>query len=278
MSGAEIMILLVVGIVVVGPKKLPGMMRTAGQWVAKVRRMTSNVRENTGIDRIIREEGLEKEIRELQSLARSPVIQSLLKASPAGIVGQALSNAAAAASAPVTSPARPTPTAPVSDRAGASPAPASAAGIDVPAIGAASTAQSLIRPAEGTVRRGSDQAMAVLSAQGFFSFREREYPTMGCDSYDALPDDLDDPDAYPDEDPEAFGPPADEAADGAGEGDGGAPSDEVTPAGAATEGGAAIDASSTSDEPSSAVPDFVPPKATHGEAAARPIEKDEPSP
>ena len=37
----------------------------------------------------------------------------------------------------------------------------------------------------------------MLHATGFFSFREREYPTIGCDSYDAMPDDLDDPDAYP---------------------------------------------------------------------------------
>ena len=42
----------------------------------------------------------------------------------------------------------------------------------------------------------------MLHATGFFSFREREYPTIGCDSYDAMPDDLDDPDAYPLDEPE----------------------------------------------------------------------------
>jgi hypothetical protein len=36
--------------------------------------------------------------------------------------------------------------------------------------------------------------------------REREYPTIGCDAYDVLPDDIDDPDAYADE-------PSDEAGD-----------------------------------------------------------------
>jgi len=56
MSAAEMITLLIVGIVVVGPKKLPTMMRTAGQWVSKMRRMSSDLRSQSGIDRIIREE------------------------------------------------------------------------------------------------------------------------------------------------------------------------------------------------------------------------------
>ena len=64
MSAAELMILLIVGIVVVGPKRLPEMMRKAGQYVAKLRRLSTDLRNQSGIDRILREEGLEKEIRE----------------------------------------------------------------------------------------------------------------------------------------------------------------------------------------------------------------------
>ena len=211
MSGAEIMILLVVGIVVVGPKKLPGMMRTAGRWIAKVRRMTMDVRENTGIDKIIREEGLEKEIREFQSLARSPMLRGLSGLSPSSMVSRALtetavgsgSSAAFASRAQTSASASSKSSGSSASSSSASPSSASSSGISSLAAPApSSNAAALIKPAEGNIPRGADQALAMLHASGFFSFREREYPTIGCDSYDALPDDLDDPDAYPFEDPE----------------------------------------------------------------------------
>ncbi len=97
MSAAEMITLLIVGIVVVGPKKLPTMMRTAGQWVSKMRRMSSDLRSQSGIDRIIREEGLEKEIRELRALKDSLSKQALL---------DSLVKAADAANAPVKAPTR----------------------------------------------------------------------------------------------------------------------------------------------------------------------------
>ncbi len=90
MSAAEIVILLVVGIVVVGPQKLPGMMRTAGQWVRRLRRLSTDLRAQSGIDRILREEGLDKELRELrelkESLSRQAVLSSLVDSvnAPAG--------------------------------------------------------------------------------------------------------------------------------------------------------------------------------------------------
>lgn len=79
MSLGEIMVLLIVGIVVIGPKNLPSMMRTAGQWVTKLRRMSTDLRSQSGIDDLIRHEGLEKEIAELRSLARMNVVDSLIK-------------------------------------------------------------------------------------------------------------------------------------------------------------------------------------------------------
>lgn len=78
MSLGEIMVLLIVGIVVVGPKNLPSMMRTAGQWVTKLRRMSTDLRSQSGIDDLIRHEGLEKEIAELRGLARMNVVDSLI--------------------------------------------------------------------------------------------------------------------------------------------------------------------------------------------------------
>ena len=79
MSLGEIMVLLIVGIVVVGPKSLPTMMRTAGQWVTKLKRMSTDLRSQSGIDEIIRFEGLEKEIAELRSLSRMNVVDSLIR-------------------------------------------------------------------------------------------------------------------------------------------------------------------------------------------------------
>ena len=76
----ELLVLLIVGIVVVGPKKLPEMMRTTGRWVAKLRRMSTDLRAQSGIDEILRAEGLEKEIRELRSLSRINVMDSLVDA------------------------------------------------------------------------------------------------------------------------------------------------------------------------------------------------------
>src|SRR5262245_16035417 len=64
-SFGEILMLILVGIVVVGPRKLPTLMRTAGQWVGKLRRMSTDLRAQSGIDDLIRQEGLEREIREL---------------------------------------------------------------------------------------------------------------------------------------------------------------------------------------------------------------------
>lgn len=58
-----------VALIVVGPKKLPEMMRTAGEWVGRLRRMTSDMRAQTGIDDILREEGIDG-VRELRTLLR----------------------------------------------------------------------------------------------------------------------------------------------------------------------------------------------------------------
>lgn len=93
LSFGEITLLLIVGIVVVGPKNLPSMMRTAGQWIAKLRRMSTDLRAQSGIDELIRLEGLEREIAELRSLTRMNVVDSLI--TPA--ISPALSHAVAAA-------------------------------------------------------------------------------------------------------------------------------------------------------------------------------------
>lgn len=72
-SLVEIIIVAMVALVVVGPHKLPGMLRTVGGWVGKVRRLTTEVRQQTGIDDILRAEGIDGGLNELRSMVRGEV-------------------------------------------------------------------------------------------------------------------------------------------------------------------------------------------------------------
>ena len=53
----ELLIIVVVAILVIGPKDMPKAMRTAGRWIGKMRRMSNHFR--AGIDNMIREAELE---------------------------------------------------------------------------------------------------------------------------------------------------------------------------------------------------------------------------
>lgn len=68
-SFLEIAVIGLVALIVVGPQKLPSMMRTAGEWMSKLRNLTTQVRAQTGIDEILREEGIDG-VRELRSMLR----------------------------------------------------------------------------------------------------------------------------------------------------------------------------------------------------------------
>lgn len=69
-SLTEVAMIALVALVVVGPDKLPKMLRTLGEWVRKIRQMTTAVRAQTGIDDILREEGIDGGLAELRSLVR----------------------------------------------------------------------------------------------------------------------------------------------------------------------------------------------------------------
>lgn len=71
---SEVAVIGVVALVVVGPKKLPTMLRTMGEWVGRARRMITEVRAQTGIDDILREEGIDG-VKELRSLLRGELAQ-----------------------------------------------------------------------------------------------------------------------------------------------------------------------------------------------------------
>jgi sec-independent protein translocase protein TatB len=67
-SFGELLVISLVTLVFVGPQRLPGMLKTMGQWARKLRKMTLDVRQQTGIDEMLRAEGIQ--ISELRSLMR----------------------------------------------------------------------------------------------------------------------------------------------------------------------------------------------------------------
>ncbi len=220
LDASEMLLLVIVGIVVVGPKKLPQMMRTAGQWVAKLRKMSTTLRSQSGIDEILRIEGLEKEMRELRALTRINVMDSLVSvaerplpvraprqlgsagggaapvaagfgASTAATEGAAAKPGAAKTGAVTrTSPKVAASSSPVTG------SPAIATAESAQADGAAAAAESMpVKPPgeapPGAVPRARPRAPIVMVAlPGEAPLLEREWPRDGCDAYDALPDDL----------------------------------------------------------------------------------------
>lgn len=70
MSFGELAIVVIVALVVMGPKELPKVLRKLGQWAGKMRRMAADLRAQSGIDDALRTEGLDDDIREIRKLAR----------------------------------------------------------------------------------------------------------------------------------------------------------------------------------------------------------------
>ena|SRR5579862_4887317 len=65
-SISHILIVLIVALVVVGPKDLPRLMRTLGQWMAKARRMADEFRKS--FDDMARQAELDELRKEIESL------------------------------------------------------------------------------------------------------------------------------------------------------------------------------------------------------------------
>jgi len=59
--------------VVIGPRDLPKVLRKAGQWAGKIRRTAAELRAQSGIDDILRAEGLSDDIAEIRKLARGEI-------------------------------------------------------------------------------------------------------------------------------------------------------------------------------------------------------------
>ncbi|MBS2019424.1 MAG: twin-arginine translocase subunit TatB [Deltaproteobacteria bacterium] len=95
-SFSELVVVIVVALVVIGPKDLPKMLRKLGQYAGKLRRMAADLRAQSGIDDALRSEGLADDINEIRKLARGELdtIQRSVTADPgpkAGVVDAAKS-------------------------------------------------------------------------------------------------------------------------------------------------------------------------------------------
>jgi len=73
----EIVVIVILAIVVAGPRQLPEMMRTAGRAIARLRRLLFDMRTQSGIDEILRQEGLAEDIQEFRNLVRGNVMERL---------------------------------------------------------------------------------------------------------------------------------------------------------------------------------------------------------
>jgi len=62
----EITVILVVAIIVIGPKDLPKVLRTVGQWVAKAKAMTRDFRSH--VDEMIRETEIDEVKKQIDSI------------------------------------------------------------------------------------------------------------------------------------------------------------------------------------------------------------------
>jgi sec-independent protein translocase protein TatB len=154
LSFGELCVLLIVAVIVLGPKELPRYLRKAGQFAGRMRRLAYEMREKSGIDEVLRTEGIDRDIAEIRKLARGEI---------GGVVAAVRSTADAVRSA------------------------TGAAGAGTPA------GVSAVSAAAGGAAAGAGVAAAYAPTQlpeaaPVTIDREREYPREGADSYGALPD------------------------------------------------------------------------------------------
>lgn len=76
---SELLLIVIVAVIVIGPKELPNALRTAGRWLAKMRQVSGHFR--TGLDAMIRE-------AEMQELEKKWAEQNakIMREHPMGVV------------------------------------------------------------------------------------------------------------------------------------------------------------------------------------------------
>jgi sec-independent protein translocase protein TatB len=159
MSFGELMMLLLVAVVVLGPKELPKYLRKAGQFAGRIRRMAYEMREKSGIDEVLRTEGIDRDLAEIRRLARGELggVVTAVRS-----VGDAVRPGLAPLGVRPDSASTATPGAPSSPANGAAPQ----------------------QPPPPPV----DAYVATQVPASVVVDRAHEYPRDGADAYGALPD------------------------------------------------------------------------------------------
>ncbi len=162
LSFGELVMLLLVAVVVLGPKEMPRYLRKAGQLAGQLRRMAYDMRTKSGIDEVLRSEGIGSDIAEIRRLA------TFARGELGSIMTDLRSTANGVGLRDVpSSPYAPTQTA----------TSVGAAAVGAAAVGA--TAASPHRP---------PAPIPMVAATVLQIDRAREYPSAGADSYGALPE------------------------------------------------------------------------------------------
>ena len=79
LSFGELCVLVVVAIVVIGPKDLPRVLRKAGEMAGRLRRVAVDMRAQSGIDEVLHTEGLTKDISEIRRLASADFLSPVAR-------------------------------------------------------------------------------------------------------------------------------------------------------------------------------------------------------
>ncbi|WP_170005548.1 Sec-independent protein translocase protein TatB [Pseudopontixanthobacter vadosimaris] len=99
-AASEVLVVIIVAILVIGPKDMPAALRAAGRWIGKIRRVSGHFR--SGLDTMIREaemEDMERKWRE-QNRAIMAAHPDIMTAEDSGIVPDDSATGEAATAAP----------------------------------------------------------------------------------------------------------------------------------------------------------------------------------
>jgi sec-independent protein translocase protein TatB len=173
LSFGELVVLLLVAVVVLGPKELPRYLRKAGQLAGKLRQLAFDMRAKSGIDEILRNEGIGADIAEIRRLA------TFARGELGGIMTAVRSAADGAAINEIKGRTLDAPRPPPRDLPPSPYAP-TYVGVTTGLNGGAAVPAAAVLTEQGPT--------APYSASLVRPDRAREYPTGGVDAYGALPE------------------------------------------------------------------------------------------
>jgi sec-independent protein translocase protein TatB len=113
LSFGEFVVLVIVAVVVLGPKEMPRYLRKAGQFAGRLRRMAYEMREKSGIDEVLRTEGIDRDIAEIRRLARGEIggVVSAVRSATNGLRFDDVAQSPYANASPAPATAAPAPSA-----------------------------------------------------------------------------------------------------------------------------------------------------------------------